>query len=97
MARPFRRRVSTRTVPILLLLGGMMFADPLTADAHYLSHHDADDTSSRLDLRKVGIRLHREVHRVVFTARTYGRFKLKRDGYSYGTSTPTATRVVTTA
>jgi hypothetical protein len=83
MARSCSGRVARRTLPIMLFLSGMMFADPPIADAHYLSHDDANDASSRLDLRRVSLRLHRDVHRIVLTARTYQRFKLKRDGYIY--------------
>jgi hypothetical protein len=68
----------------MLLPFAMMFADPSGASAHYLSHDDADDTSSRLDLRRVSLRFHRDVRRIVLTVRTYQRFKLKRDGYIYG-------------
>lgn len=77
-------RAARRTVAVLLLVGGMMFANPSIAGAHYLSHDDADDTLSRLDLRTVSLRVHRDVHRIVLTVRTYDHFKLKRDGYIYG-------------
>ena len=77
-------RVARRAVAVVLLPFAMMFADPSGASAHYLSHDDADDTPSRLDVRRVSLRFHRDVRRIVLTVRTYGRFKLKRDGYIYG-------------
>jgi hypothetical protein len=73
-----------RTVSVVLFLAGVMIADPSIAGAHYLSHDDADDTPSRLDVRTVSLRVHRDVHRIVLTVRTYEPFKLKRDGYIYG-------------
>lgn len=72
-----RRRTALVGVLTLFLMLCLPLPSAASADATW--HPDADDSASRLDIRRAGV-LRRERHRVTIKIRTFERINLRRNG-----------------